>query len=866
MPARRKPSAGEPHQTWALGLVAAFATFVLVAAGGEGGGREPLRTTASWQGLAGGARPRVALGQRMIVVLRAPSLADRVTRAGGRATDRQERKWRSAVLASQNVLISRLGVQGVRIQTEFRYTRVLNGFSAPLEARALTMLERAPEVAGVYPVRTAYPASVSSRALTESSFAPGARPDFRLPGYDGRGVTIALLDTGVDRAQPFLRGRVVNGVDIVGGQTYALAAPKPDDPGQLERHGTEMAGLLVGAGGPSGLAGVATGASILPIRVAGWQRDATGAWAIYARSDQVIAGLESAVDPNGDGDAHDAARIALIGVATPFAAFADDPVARAAGGALRLDTLVVVPAGNDGVAAGPAFGSISGPGGAPAALTVGAADTRGAIERVRVIARAGLQVVYDGVMPLGGAVAPEGPLTLGVAAPRRVQVTTDTRSGSAPTLDRFFTADGRSLVVGRAALVPAGDAPGLAAANAVRAGAAAVVVDQSRLPGGALGVDEEISVPVVGLPPEAARALLEADRDGESAAISIGAPSRVSNPAAGRVAAFSSSGLAFDGRVKPDVVAPGVGLTTAEPGLNEDGSPRFGTVNGSSAAAAVVAGAAALLAHARPSLRGEALKSMLVTSARPLPAASVESQGAGMVDLGRAAATELVVTPPTLALGEARGAGWRVRQRLTVTNVSGRAVRLLLEVDRDAEGAAAVVFRVRPRRVLLRPGARLRVRLDAIVASVPHGRAPAEGVVTVRIAGGATLRVPWAITFARRRLSLLGPLELSNRRFEPSDAAPSVLRFRAGRLLRSAGRYEVVPLERLDIELRDSEGDRLGLLARLRNVVPGVFTFGITGRGPAGQVLDPGKYRLRVIAVPTRGGPATRRSVGFQVD
>jgi hypothetical protein len=858
--------AREPHQTWALGLVAAFATFVLVAAGGEGSNSQPLRANASWQGLAGGARPKVALGQRMIVVLRAPSLADRVARVGGRATDRQERRWRSAVLASQNVLISRLAVQGVQVQTEFRYTRVLNGFSAPLDARALAMLERSPDVVGVYPVRTAYPASVSSRALVDSSFAPGARPDFRLPGFDGRGVTIALLDTGVDRAQPFLRGRVVNGVDIVGGQTYALAAPKPDDPAQLERHGTQMAALLVGAGGPSGLAGVATGASILPIRVAGWQRDATGAWAIYARTDQLVAGLESAVDPNGDGDAHDAARIALVGLGTPFAAFSDDPVARAVGGALRLDTLVVAPAGNDGAAAGPAFGSISGPGGAPAALTVGAADTRATIERVRVIARAGLEVVYDGVLPLGGAVAPARPLTLGVAAPRPVEPTVAARSGSSPTLDRFFSPDGRSLVVGRAALVPAGDAPGLAVANAARAGAAAVVVDQSRLPGGALGVDEEIAVPVVGLPAAAARALLEADRRGDSAAISIGAPRRTRNPVAGRVAAFSSSGLAFDGRVKPDVVAPGVGLTTAEPGQNEDGSPRFGTVNGSSAAAAVAAGAAALLAHARPGLDAQALKSVLVTSARRLAGGSVTSQGAGMVDVGRAAATELAVAPATLAFGEAERVGWRARQRLLVRNLSRRPVRLRVDVDRDAEGAASVVFRAVPARFLLRPGAARRVELTALVASVPQGRAPAEGVVRVHIAGGDRLRVPWAITFARPRLSLLGPLHLSDRRFEPSDDAPAVLRFRAGRLLRAAGRYEVQPLERLDLELRDADGDRLGLLARLRNVVPGVFTFGITGRGPAGQVLDPGRYRLRVIAVPTHGGPPTRRSVGFRVD
>jgi len=53
-------------------------------------------------------------------------------------------------------------------------------------------------------------------------------------------------------------------------------------------------------------------------------------------------------------------RIAVIGVTEPFAAFADGPVARAVAGAAHLDTLVVVPAGNEGPA-GPGYGSIGGP-------------------------------------------------------------------------------------------------------------------------------------------------------------------------------------------------------------------------------------------------------------------------------------------------------------------------------------------------------------------------------------------------------------------------------------------------------------------------------------------------------------------------
>src|SRR5947207_1494193 len=119
-----------------------------------------------------------------------------------------------------------------------------------------------------------------------------------------------------------------------------------------------MAGIIAGLDGPNGLRGVAPGASILPIRVAGWQPAANGRELVYARSDQLIAGLERAVDPNDDGDAHDAVRIAVTGVVEPYAAFTDGPEARAAQGALDLGTLLVAPAGNDG-GAGPAFGSVA---------------------------------------------------------------------------------------------------------------------------------------------------------------------------------------------------------------------------------------------------------------------------------------------------------------------------------------------------------------------------------------------------------------------------------------------------------------------------------------------------------------------------
>ena len=68
---------------------------------------------------------------------------------------------------------------------------------------------------------------------------------------------------------------------------------------------------------------------------------------------------------------------------------------------------------------------------------------------------------------------------------------------------------------------------------------------------------------------------------------------------------------------------------------------------------------------------------------------------------------------------------------------------------------------------------------------------------------------------------------------------------------------------RLDVELWTDDGKRLGLLARLRDLLPGRYAIGLTGRGPGGKVLAPGAYRLRVFAWPTGGGRPTVRSVPF---
>ncbi len=836
-------------------IIVLAATLLVVGFGVSGASERSLTSqAAAWRGLVGGARPPVTVGQRMLVVLKAPSLATRVAANGGFATQKQEHEWTRDAIAAQQQLLAELSIHGIQIRKEFSFARVLNGFSAPLDARAVAVIESQPEVAGVYPVRVAYPASISSRLLGKEGLAIGAGqlPSVSLPGYDGRGVTIALLDTGVDSAHPYLRGRILPGVNLVDDMNSgAPAVADPDDATRLEEHGTEMAGLLVGAGGPGGISGVATGASVLPIRVAGWQRDLTGGWAIYGRTDQLIAGLERAVDPNLDGDAHDAARIALIGLAASYAAFADSPEAQAIRGALRLDTLVVAPAGNDGPA-GPGYGSIASPGGAPAALTVGAADLRTEAEEAPVVVRTGLRLLLDERMPLAGAVVATKPLELELAEPRP--------TASPSELSSFFDGKGVSLVAGKAAFVKAGGDPRLTIDHAVAAGARAVVVYGTELPAGGLGLDEAVDVPVLSVPTRVGRIAADQLARHGHAIVSIGVPSTAHNGSAAEIAPFSSRGLAFDARVKPDVAAPGVVLATSEPGRNDDGSPRYGTVNGSSASAAVVTGAAALLAEVRPDLRAADVKSLLTGTARPLPDESVTAQGAGLVDVGGAAAAELAALPATLAFGRVQGDGWHATQLLTLHDVSTRKLRVRIEAG-GRDGLQITPF---PRRVRLKPDGSTVVRLVARLRGAPPAGGSAEGAILLKPHGSAQIRVPWAITFGRPPGNLLSAVALSALAFRPSDTNPAVLSLRAGSLVQDPTGPQIRPVARLDVELWHG-GERIGLLARLRDLPPGRIAIGLTGRDPEGNLLAPGQYRIRLIAVPTTGGTSTVKRIAFRI-
>ncbi|MFF5130566.1 type VII secretion-associated serine protease mycosin [Streptomyces syringium] len=113
----------------------------------------------------------------------------------------------------------------------------------------------------------------------------------------GAGVTVAVLDTGVDEGHPDLKGQVLPGEDLVG-----FGARRGDR--AWARHGTAMAGIIAGRGhgddNADGVLGIAPEAKILPVRVILEDKDPARPRARTARGGALADGIRWAADHGAD--------------------------------------------------------------------------------------------------------------------------------------------------------------------------------------------------------------------------------------------------------------------------------------------------------------------------------------------------------------------------------------------------------------------------------------------------------------------------------------------------------------------------------------------------------------------------------------
>lgn len=175
-------------------------------------------------------------------------------------------------------------------------------------------------------------------------------------GFDGSGVRVAVLDSGIDYIHTNLGGsgdtteyaandpaiiepgtfptaRVVGGFDFVGSVwPNGPLAPDPD-PLDAGGHGTHVADII------GGVNGVAPGVSLYAVQVCSSVASSCSGVAL-------IMGMEFAVDPNGDGDTSDHVDIINMSLGSSWGQPFDDDLVLAVDNASALGVLTVASAGN----------------------------------------------------------------------------------------------------------------------------------------------------------------------------------------------------------------------------------------------------------------------------------------------------------------------------------------------------------------------------------------------------------------------------------------------------------------------------------------------------------------------------------------
>ncbi|MFF5211597.1 S8 family serine peptidase [Streptosporangium sp. NPDC000396] len=163
-------------------------------------------------------------------------------------------------------------------------------------------------------------------------------------GYTGIGVKVAVLDTGIDAAHPDLAGKVAARENFSG----------DSDDRDLIGHGTHVASTIAGSGAASGgvYRGVAPGATLLDAKVCATE---------FCDESAILAGMQWAAEQG--------ARVANVSLGLPDAPGLDPLEEAVQTLTERYGILFVMAAGNFG-----GDGTVTSPGSADAALTVGAVD------------------------------------------------------------------------------------------------------------------------------------------------------------------------------------------------------------------------------------------------------------------------------------------------------------------------------------------------------------------------------------------------------------------------------------------------------------------------------------------------------------
>lgn len=646
--------------------------------------------------------------------------------------------------------------------------------ATPEQAESLRALPGVRGIERLYPLR---------RKMNKALDLVNARTGWSQVGGSGNagaGIKIAIFDTGIDHRHPafanfttsppsgyprcnannadcqFTNNKVIVARNYVDLLNFIFGTDpndtRPDDNTPRDRSGHGTATAMVAAGqehdSPIGrISGVAPRAFLGNYKVFGTDGVNSTTYA-----NVVVRALEDAIS-----DGMDIASLSIGGAAGygPLDNFCGsqsnqpcDSFAVAVQNATRSSLTVIVSAGNDGLLGdnAPGLNTIGSPGTAPSAITVGA-STNG-------------HIWYNTVSVTGSGVSSDlatinARFTAGpqLSAPLTAPVIDVARVGRDnlacdPLPDNSLT--------GSIALIARGTCSTITKVNnAQRAGAVAVVL--TGFSGNAVfqisGLDST-AIPSVLISFASGNSLRTFLNNNSGRSLRLDPAFREVTAAPDEIANFSSQGPAIGTfGVKPELVAVGTDLYMATQKLDPSGelfSPTgYVVADGTSFAAPMVAGAAALVKQKYPSLTPARIKSALTDTANPgltdydnngrAVTAAVTAMGAGKLDVNKALQVDFTAEPAAIAFGNV-GSGNLPSTGLVLSNLrSGQPVNLSITVQQRTVDSNARIT-VAPANFSLSPGGTTQITVALSGARPRAGKYEGFLVIT---GGAVPLTIPY---------------------------------------------------------------------------------------------------------------------------
>jgi subtilisin family serine protease len=620
---------------------------------------------------------------------------------GGNLTREQQSEYLRGLNQKQDALMGQIRSLG---GTELaRVSKAHNAVAVRVDARQISAIAALPNVRAVRPV--------INYELDLGEVVPyiGAA-DAQADGFDGTGVVVAVLDSGIDythfnlggsgsvadylaaygttTADPanksrdglFPTAKVIAGYDFVGESWPQTGVPgggplSPDDdpidcgPGTIPApcaggHGTHVSDIIAGQSTDGTHKGVAPSAKIVGVKVCSSISTSCSGIAL-------LQGMDFALDPNSDGDISDAVDVINMSLGSSYGQVEDD-LSFASQNAVNLGVVVVTSAGN--AADRPYI--VSSPSTAPGVLSVAA--TFHPSSKLYLISS---NSTVGGIWQSWSA-APV--LTAGTLFYDTTNASTRIGCTNAAGGNPFAPGShaGRILLMDRGTC-----AVSMKVSNAAAAGAIAAVIANN------------VSQPTCDLPPTfsfgggtpsipgytitlADGNLLKSTSLSAAASIDPGSAA----PLVGNMAAFSSRGPSYSfNAIKPDIGGIGTDIQSAQVGTGTGETPFAGT----SASAPVLAGSAVLMVGKYPTRTPAEIKSLLVNTAEaniglntfvcPGVGAPITRIGGGEVRVNRAldsatAAWDAADKTPSLSFGyHALTGSQSFNRSVTVRNYSNTA-------------------------------------------------------------------------------------------------------------------------------------------------------------------------------------------------